>query len=512
MTLADARMEVKQGLAPGSLARVDDHYIPKTQVGTDVFSNVRVFRQSIDLVNPLGSGRKITFAFPNSGLLDLRSVSIIANLTLDAGGLIDSGSAPIKFDDGEGLNPPAQGYVWKWDGTGTDPDPSFPDEVKTRTTYASNINQGLSDPGYFSLIERIVVQAGGTPLVDIRDLNLINHMCMKMRWNKNMLEREMGTYEGFYADNSDRVSGAPYTGYWERNERQAARSSSNPYNLCCSRPQPIVIRPFMFHNALFNTSDGVLPTQFMPNITFEIYFADPGNVLKQQIQPNRKYGGSENASNSGRLHYFLKDVKMEVCMAGSTSLEGALIAEGMSMTWRNYTTFTRELSSSVGLQQFQIPVTQRAVEQVFLIIRRTADLQDITFPGKLSSWWPVQREIVRANIRINGIRRYGEDLDSRGMFLEFRRLYPEAKGSDLFMDEFRDWGSNNQMLVFSAQMDYSQMLISGIKTASQTSPLIVEIQWTDKLDVEVGTQLQVDIVVKHLKWASISREAIEVID
>lgn len=508
-------MEVKEGLSSGGLARVDERLIPKTQLGTDVFTNIRIFRQQLDVVNPTGSGRKIVFALPNSGLLDLRHVSIMGNLTLDAGGAQGVGSAPIKFDDGPtnpSGNPPAQGYVWKWDGTGTDLDPSYPDNPTDRITYANNIGQGLSDPGFFSLIERVVVQSGGTPIVDTRDLNLINHLNLKLRWNKQMLERDLSPYEGYDADNANRVSGVPYSGYWERIERQGDRGSSNPYNLCYSRPQPIVIRPFHFLNAFLNTSDGVLPTQLMPNITIEFYFADPGTVLRQQIPPNRKYAGYEG-SNSGRLHYFLSDVKMEALMGGSNSLERALIGQGMSMTFRNYTTFTRELvTSGSGKVQVQVPVTQRAVEQVFMIVRRANDLNDITFPGKLSSWWPVQREILSANIRINGIRRHGEDLDSRGMFQEMRRLYPETRMSDLFMDEFRDWNSSNQMLVFSAQMDYSKDLISGIKTASQTSPLVIEIQWSDKLEIESGEPLQLDIFVKHVKWVSISREAIEVID
>jgi len=501
-------MEVKQGI--DKLSRVDDRYVPKTQSGTDFYTNVRIFRQSLDTVNPVGSGRKITFSLPTSGLLDLRHFSIIADLYLDGGGAVTSAGAPIKFNDGIADQPAASGLVWKWDGTGRDLDPSFPDDAKAHITYANNVGHGLSDPFFFSLIERITIQSGGTPIADVRDLNLVNHTMMKLRWNKEALERDMATYEGYDADNGNRISGVPYSGYWERIERQGEKGSA-PYFPLVSRGQPIVIRPFAYANAFLNTSDGVLPTQLMPNITIDVYFADPGMVLRQQITPNRSFAGYPN-SNSGRLHYYLTNVKAEAVMGGSNSLEGALIGQGMSMTFRNYTTYTRELGSTKGLVQIQVPVTQRAVEQIMIVIRRTTDLNDITFPGKLHSWWPVQRELSRANVRINGIRRHGEDLDSRGMFQEMRRLYPSARMSDLFMDEFRDWGSNNQMMIYNAQMDYSDSLLSGVKTASQTSPIVVEFQFAEQLESELAEPLQVDIIVKHVKWCGISREAIEVIE
>jgi hypothetical protein len=280
---------------------------------------------------------------------------------------------------------------------------------------------------------------------------------------------------------------------------------------CESRAVPFIIQPFEFENAFFNTSDGILPTQLMPNITVEIYFADPGQVLHQSVAPNKTYAPFPE-SLSGRLHYVIQNLKVEALMAGSSSLERALIQQGMSMTFRNYTVYTRDCPSNSERLSFQVPVTQRAVEQVFLIFRNTADLNDITKSGKISSWLNTRRQILSANVRINGIRRYGEDLDSRGMLMELNRLYPESQFSELFMDEQKDWNGSQQMVVFNTQMDYSRELLSGIKTASQTSPLLVDITFTSPLSSQAASSIQVDIIVKHVKWLSVTREAIEIID
>ena len=146
-----------------------------------------------------------------------------------------------------------------------------------------------------------------------------------------------------------------------------------------------------------------------------------------------------------------------------------------------------------------------------MIIRKESNLSDITKAGKLSSYWPATRHVQRANIRINGIRRYGEDLDSRGMFMELRRLHPEAAISELFQDEWEDWNGANQIIVFNVQMDYTKELLSGVKTASQTSPLIVDIEWSNNFNPN-NENLRVDILVRFVKWLAISREQIEVIE
>lgn len=488
---------------------MDPCLIPKTQSGTDVYQNVRQVRQPVDVLNPSGGSRKVTFSPPNSGLLNLNDFNIYANLVLEGGGSASSMST-FPFI-------PADGSVWTWDGSGFDGDPAFPD-VGT-TTWKTSVLQGLSDPGFFSLIERIVIQSGGTPILDTSYLNLINHHQLKLAWNSNFLIPLTSTYQGYDADNGNHISGVPQSGYWENVNRLVASNpaTGNPGGLykLVSTQQPIQIRPFQFENSFLNSCEGVLPLQFMPNVTIEIYFAPPENVLKQNIPIGFTHILNPLAK-AGQLSYWMTNLRLECLMGGSNTLERALIAQGASMTFRDYAYFNRNItggetnSSSLGNFSFQVPITQRAVEQVFLIIRKTDEIQSLVTAGKLSSYWPVTRQILRANIRINGIRRYGEDLDSRGMFVELQRLYPKTKLSELFGDEWRDWCSANQMVVFNCQMDYSKELLSAIKTASQTSPLIIDIEWLGNF--ADGVNLNIELLVKYVKWFSVTREQIELID
>ena len=492
-------MQIKQGLnGGGALSRIDSSLIPKTQEGTDVYQNVRQFRQPVDLLNPSGGSRKITLSPPNSGFLNLRDIKLLGEITIEGGG--NAGMSPFPFI-------PAGGEVWKWDGSGRDPDPAFPD-VGT-TTWVTNINQGLSDPFWFTLIERIVIQAGGTPIADTQYANLIGHHQRKLAWNTAFLEPLTSTYQGYNADNGDHIYGVPQAGYWENVNRLVANQPANGNYRLCSTPQPIEIPLFNFNNAFLNGSDGILPLQFMPNVTIEIYFASAENVLKQQI-PFGYTHILNNQARTGQIAYYMRNLKLECLMGASNQLEKSLIAQGMSMTFRDFAYFNRQIVTNSGNFSFQVPVVQRAIERVYLIIRKQDEMQDLTVAGKLSSYWPVQRVIQAANIRINGIKRYGEDLDSRGMYMELMRLSPSAKTSELLKSEWDDWNAQNQLVVFSSQMDYSQEYLSAIKTASQTSPLIIDIQWAG--NINSGYNLNFEILVQYAKWLSVTREQIEIID
>lgn len=498
--MASSGVTVQPPMTTGSLARVDGSLIPKSQIGTDVYQNVRLVRQSTDSIRGDSGSRKIIFAPPNSGLLNLRSLSIFADFQLDAGGFT-GGAFPFLPNDGS---------VWKWDGSGSDPEPCFAPDTKTNTVFTTNVGQGLSDPFFCSLIERIVVSAGGTPIVDTRDLNVVNHKQLKLGWNSEFLIPQTSTYQGYDADNKNRVSGVPGSGYWEYPERMQQTQGTRFYQLQ-STPEPIQMEPFMFENAFFNSSDGVLPLQLMPNVTIEIYFASSETVLSQYLPVGYRYAFNPSAI-TGRLNYYMANIRLECLMAGSNSLEKALISQGMSMTYRDYAHHTKMVNTIVkGPMSFQIPVTQRCVEKVFIIVRREDYLRDITKSGKLSYYIPTARIIDKANIRINGIRRYGEDLDSREAFVELQRLVPKSKVSQLFQDAYRDWNACQQVVVFSAQMDYSRELISGIKTASQTSPLIVDIQWVSQWNSE-NAPVIMDVFVQYVKWVSVTREQLEVID
>jgi hypothetical protein len=494
--------QVQEGLATGGLTRVDPSLIPQSQVGTDVYQNVRILRTAQDYIRGDSGGRKMVFAPPNSGLLNMREINIVGNFTLDGTGR-NGGQFPFN---------PSDGSVWKWDGSGDDPSLAMlPDDVNN-LVYTTNIIPGLSDPFFFSSIERIVVTVGGTPIQDIRDLNVINHMALKMQWNSNFLATKTATYQGYDAHNGNRIPGSPGTGYWEYPERMIRKPETRFFN-CTSVPQPFQIRPFMYDNALFNKTDGVLPLQFMPNVTIEVYFAASEDILKQALPPGYRFY-QDLTKTVGRVNYIIENLRMEILMAGSNSLEKALVGQGMSMTYKDYAHHTRQETVMQGIKSYQIPVTQRAVEEVFILIRPQNSMKSMTASGKLSAYWSKSREIQSLNIRINGIRRYGEDLDSRGCYTEFRRLEPMIAGSELFMDEKRDWNKQNQILVLSSKMDYDKQRLSGIKTASQTSPLIVDLKFSpDNRDLNSeGLVLQMDFFVLYTRWLSVTREQIEVID
>jgi hypothetical protein len=497
--MTDEVAQVQAGMSMGGLSRVDSSLIPKSRVGTDVFQNIRLLRTSTDVVKGDQGSRKVTFSPPNSGLLNLRDLSIFCDMTLD-GGVAQNAQFPFI---------PNNGRVWKWDGSGSDPEPSLPPDTTSNTVATTNIRPGLSDKFFASLIERIVVSTGSTPFIDVRELNVINHLNMKQRWNSIFLVPSTTTYQGYDADNSNRIPGIANSGYWENVERLVEVKNTRYYYLQ-SNPQQIQIKPFLFENALFNTSDGILPLQMMPNVTIDIYFAGSESVLQQALPVGYRYY-QDSTAITGRINYILQNLKMECLMAGSNSLETQLIEQGMSMTISDFAHHTRQLKSVKGTQSFQVPITQRAVEEVYVILRQDSLLKDITASGKLSAYWPGQRFLLKANIRINGIRRYGEDLDSREMKTEFERLNPETRMSELFQDEWRDWNNSNQIIVFSSKMDYSKELLSGIKTASQTSPLIIDIQWLEDFNPS-EVPLVMDIFVKYGRWISISREQIEVVD
>jgi len=495
--------QIQEGLAAGAMSRVNNELIPETQVGTDVYQNLRVLRAAQDSVRGDQGSRKLVFAPPNSGLFNLREVNLTGYITLDGTG---RGGGQFPFI-------PSDGSVWKWDGSGDDPtDAMLPDDTNGQV-YTTNIIPGLSDPFWMSLIERIVVTIGGTPILDIRDLNLINHMALKTQWNSSFLSAKTSTYQGYDAHNGNRIPHSPGTGYWENIERMVKVQNTRFFN-CTSTQQQFQIRPFMFDNALFNKSNGCLPLQFMPNVTIEIYFAPSENVLKQALPPGYRYY-YDTTKSVGRVNYILENMRFEILMAGSNTLEKALVGQGMSMTYRDYAHHTRQETVMMGTKSYQIPVTQRAVEQVFILIRPENRTKDLTASGKLSAYWSQKRFIQSVNIRINGIRRYGEDLDSRGVYTELRRLEPVIAGSELFMDEWRDWNRQNQLIVLSSKMDYDKQRLSGIKTASQTSPLIIDLQFFDSgrdLNGGSGVTLVIDFFVLYARWLSVTREQIEVID
>lgn len=495
--------QVQEGLSAGGLSRVNSDLVPESMVGTDVYQNVRQLRTNQDYIRGDSGSRKVVFSPPNSGLLNLREINLTGIITLDGSGQ-KGGQFPFV---------PSNGSVWRWDGTGDDPSIVMAPDVTTGQVYTTNIVPGLSDPFWMSLIERIVVTVGGTPIIDIRELNVINHLALKQEWNSSMIVPKTSTYQGYDASNLNRIPGSPGTGYWEYPERMVEVKGTRYYN-CYSTGQQFQIRPFMFNNALFNKTNGVLPLQFMPNVTIEIYFAPSENVLSQALSPGYRYY-QDTTATVGRLNYLLENLRMETCMAGSNSLERALTSQGMSMTYRDYAHHTRQEREMKGTKSYQIPVTQRAVEQVFIIIRYENKLKDLTASGKLTAYWPIKRFIQSANIRINGIRRFGEDLDSRGAYTEFRRLEPQIAASELFQDEWRDWNRQHQIIVLSSKMDYDKSRLSGIKTASQTSPLIVDITYLDGgEDLNAGSNqtLLIDFFVCYTKWLSITREQIEVID
>lgn len=500
--MSDEYVQTQTGMSMGGLSRVDGSLIPRSQVGTDVYQNPRQLRSPTDNVRGDSGSRKVVFSPPNSGLLNLREINFLCNFRLDATGM-NNGQFPFI---------PKDGSIWKWDGSGSDPEPSMNPNTTTASVYTTNIRQGLSDPFYATIIERIVVSVGSTPIIDTRELNTLNHLNMKLRWNSTFLIPQTTTYQGYDADNSNRIPGVANSGYWEQQERLIPTPNTRYYQLS-SAPEPIAIKPFFWENALINTSDGILPLTLMPNVTIEIYFAASDRVLQQALPVGYSYyaAGSGTQTLTGRVNYIIDNLRLECLMAGSASLETALMEQGMSMTFRNFAHYTRQITNVQGNLSFQIPVTQRAVEEVFIILREEAILNNITASGKYSAYWPTQRIIQSANIRINGIRRYGEDLDSRGMYLELIRLEPGAKMSELFQDPYRDWGADNQILIFSAKMDYSKDLLSGIKTASQTSPLIVDVQWTNNFNPSL-VPLQMDIFVGYTSWLSINRQQIEVID
>ena len=82
--------------------------------------------------------------------------------------------------------------------------------------------------------------------MDTRELNLINHHQMKLAWNSTFLIPKTATYQGYDADNSNRISGVPQSGYWEDPKRMTETSVGSGQYKLASTSQPIQIRPLQF--------------------------------------------------------------------------------------------------------------------------------------------------------------------------------------------------------------------------------------------------------------------------
>jgi len=307
---------------------------------------------------------------------------------------------------------------------------------------------------------------------------------------------------------------------------------------------------------------GILPLNIMPRTTLEIYFADP----KKFCSNSWAYAHNNTYQDSGRpstdplqaykaerfITYVISKLRLQALYGESPTISRSIGMRGMSMTFASYTNYQYSLAAGQKRLSIQIPVTQRAVDKVLLIFRNQ-DLIDKSYcTNKLSKYAcgslnPEEKtdpdtgadrnlattgytrmDVNRANIRINGIRRYPEDLDSANLYLELRRLYPEAATSGKF-SELRKFQAENQILCFSVQTDYSQSLLSGTKTASQTAPLLIDLD-DIKFQRETGyyegdvnlSQLtdisgvnyahRVDAFVCYTKFLSITKEKIELIE
>lgn len=311
---------------------------------------------------------------------------------------------------------------------------------------------------------------------------------------------------------------------------------------------PMVSRIEIWRDSILN-GRGILPLNIMPRTTLEIYFADPAKVCASS-----KGFATNNATIDGQigvdtvvnqLTYYLKKIRLQALYGESPTISKSLGSRGMSMTFSSYTNYQYSWPALSNNLSMQVPVTQRAVDKVIVLLRDADFINKPWCFNKLSKYYtgntnPTQHDdttpytrkrINRANIRINGIRRYPEDLDQEGMYLELRRLFPETATSELFATQ-RLYEGENSLLVFSVQTDYSQVLLSGTKTASQTAPLMLDfsdVSWyeekgygyeggpgvatlTQRAQTGPGRDLRVDVFVCYTKFLSITKEKIELIE
>src|SRR5690606_22173022 len=134
------------------------------------------------------------------------------------------------------------------------------------------------------------------------------------------------------------------------------------------------------------------------------------------------------ANGTINLNYTLDNLQLQVIEVASPTLANALSTSTLQWCSREWYYQTLNLSSS-SKQSIQVPCSFKYVRALLFVLRRNQDVQDITPTGinKLVEYSPDVSNIVKLNVRINGVNRQLQDFTSFEWLYELKRLYPEAQ-------------------------------------------------------------------------------------
>ena len=236
----------------------------------------------------------------------------------------------------------------------------------------------------------------------------------------------------------------------------------------------------------------------MQKVILSIYFAAAPFCMY--------YAGTANGTIN--LNYTLDNLQLQVIEVASPTLANALSTSTLQWCSREWYYQTLNLSSS-SKQSLQVPCSKKYVRALIFVLRRNQDVQDITPTGinKLVEYSPDVSNIVKLNVRINGVNRQLQDFQNGFEWLyELKRVYPEAQYCDYFLESkigptASQPGNSNVRTIYGLLVgrNYDTQTESGMDTGGISSAINVDITWTNALQ----STNTLEMYILHDRWISI---------
>ncbi len=164
-----------------------------------------------------------------------------------------------------------------------------------------------------------------------------------------------------------------------------------------------------------NSLGGILPTGYLDKMTLSLYFTAPPNCCW--------YAG--NAVGTVNLNYQLDNLTMYLTEVADPGLFASLKTLTVPWTSREFYYQSTTLINA-STQSIQIPCSFKYVRAILFVLRRQQDIQNIQLQNKLSEYSPDVSNILRLNVKVNGVRRQLQDFTRPYDWLyELKHVFPD---------------------------------------------------------------------------------------
>jgi hypothetical protein len=176
-----------------------------------------------------------------------------------------------------------------------------------------------------------------------------------------------------------------------------------------------------------SNQNGVIPVGKMSKMFLSLYFTPASYCMY--------YAGTALGTIS--LNYTISNLQLQVREVASPTLDNLVKTSGI-MAWCGREWYYQPIPlGTSSIQSIQISCSYKYIRGVVFVLRRLQDIQDITPTGvnKLVSYSPDVSNIVKINVKINGIRRQLQDFQNSYEWLyELKRFFPSAETCDYFLE------------------------------------------------------------------------------